>query len=169
MTTQNEFSRTIKVSNLKDPKQFSYEATNDECTALAERLGIVAIRSFAISGIVCQSPNGLVQLKAQLTAQITQECISTFSHFESVATDEFEELYKRGPLKEHEEESEDPEWPEWDDVIMDNIDVGEIAVQYLSLALNPYPRSPDLDPYQYIEDDSDSRVVSIKKKIEEAS
>ena len=59
---------------------------------------------------------------------------------------------------------EDSEPPE--PVIGDSIDLGELVAEYLSLAINPYPRAPDADAEaaQYLSDTpADSPFAALAK------
>jgi hypothetical protein len=55
----------------------------------------------------------------------------------------------------------DPLDPELDDDFeystFDEIDLGEITAQYLSLSLNPYPRAPDSDASKVLEQFQDRK------------
>jgi len=103
--------------------------------------------------------NMVVHISGTITGAVEQKCVVTLEPVHKEIHEEFEAWYadssqavsfaraKRDRLspqdKEEQpilEEHEDPE-----PIIDGKIDIGEIATQYLSLALDPYPRSENAE------------------------
>ncbi len=140
-----EFSRIINVQRvLKKNKPLDFVATLDERTSLAERLLIESITSFSVD-YVLQSTHDpkLFYLKGHLKAQVVQKCIVTEAPVNEKIDDQFDVVLR--DEKRPDEDSFDIEEPIDDVDYIENgeIDLGEIATQYLILNLNPYPKSEE--------------------------
>ena len=129
----------------------------EACAALAQRLGVESVDSLSVSyDIGRDSGSAAVHVQGQLHAHLTQHCVVSGAPIVSEVQDRFEGWFadpaqvvtftrakhqqqiKKGNLEiPMLEEREDPE-PIVDGVI----DLGELATQYLSLAINPYPHAP---------------------------
>lgn len=126
--------------------------------ALCKRLDIHNIENFTVQfGLKRNSVNKVIQVTGKIKATVNQKCVVSMEPVPEDIEDEFESWYaepnqavsfakaKRERMTEKERE-EQPMLEEYDDpekVIDGKIDLGELAVQYLSLSLNPYPRSAD--------------------------
>jgi uncharacterized metal-binding protein YceD (DUF177 family) len=148
MTT--EFSRIIDTSLLAQGKEsLLFSATPDECKAIAKRLSVRSLQKFETTvKIIPLEMDPFVQLDIVLNAQLTQTCGVSLKDVDESVYEPFSLLLS------HKEEtttlSIDDELghEEHETIYMgpeDLLDLGEILVQYLSLAINPYPRHPDAD------------------------
>lgn len=139
-----EFSRQIdikKISNL--PISITFTATEKEKEALAKRLDLVSMKSFTVQGKI-EGKLGDYPLKVsvRLKAEVIQSCVVSLKEL----PDQVDEIVKLSlfpfnvspdMLNETFDESE----PEALVLNKDGtIEVGEVFVQYLSLALDPYPK-----------------------------
>ncbi len=139
--TKPEFVRVIDVSGLKPGvrEQMSFEATVDECTAIAARLKLLALTEFSADLYVLRELSGDVSVFGDLTAELEQACVVTLDPVkESVEASVLQRFTARDDDDDDDADDEDPPEPIRDD----EIEVGEVLVQNLSLALNPYPRAP---------------------------
>lgn len=100
--------------------------------------------SFALSGDARR-----LRLKGEVRASIRQTCVVTLEPFDSEVHESFEltfseDVPEEGAAMQHEDDGfskrEDPE-----PLINDRIDLGELAAEYLSLAIDPWPRKPDAE------------------------
>lgn len=135
-----EFVRVIDVSGLKPGvrEKMTFEATADECAAIAERLKLISLASFSADIYVLRELSGDVSMFGDISAEVEQACVVTLDPVaERVETSVMQRFTARG---EDDEEAEDEDPPE--PIQDDEIEVGEVLVQNLSLALNPYPRAP---------------------------
>jgi uncharacterized metal-binding protein YceD (DUF177 family) len=143
-----EFSRPFTVDRLHDkPFHEPIEANEDERAALAKRLNIVGIKSFE-ADLTLLRAGDVVGVTGKLKATVVQNCVVTLEDFTSKVEEEIQSYYieaakasRHTPKTEEEISLEDEHSPE---PIPANgaIDLGEIAAQYLSLSLDPYPRKP---------------------------
>ena len=140
-----EFSRLFPSEKLRDrPMQERIEATEEECAALAQRLDIVAIKHFAADLALQRARGGtVVEAAGTLEADVVYTCVVTLEPFESHIRDRFTSYFAR-PDQIPKPENEDVEDERAPEPIGPGgeIDLGELAAQHLSLALDPYPRKP---------------------------
>ena len=141
-----EFSRDVSVQELP-PEGNAVEVAADagERAALAARLGLVAVD--ALRAAVVLSPaaigEGAVRVTGELRAHITQRCVVTLEPFEATVTEPVEALFVRGLAEDDAAmEAFDPDEELPEPLLGDTIDIGELVVEHLAVALDPYPRSP---------------------------
>ncbi len=140
------------------PRMVAIEAGKAEREALTRRFGLLEISCLRAEMSLCREGRS-VHVEGTVEADVVQSCIDTSApvsehvceSFESWYADPEETLSFARARQEHErrtgqadtpvlDEREDPE-PLMDGVI----DLGELAAQYLSLGLNPYPRAVEPD------------------------
>jgi uncharacterized metal-binding protein YceD (DUF177 family) len=136
---KSEFPRPVRVDRI--PKMGSYEkiATEPkECTALAKRLGLVAVHSIKAEIRATPWRGGGIKLSGSVNADIEQTSVVSLEAFRSIETFEVERYYlSEGSTLPGDETDEDI------DVIHNGeIDLGEVAVETIGLELDPYPRKP---------------------------
>lgn len=141
----SEFSRPVTLEELRGGLvRRSIEATSAECRALAERLGLVAVETLAAS-VTLEARGGgkLVVVKGTLQAALTQTCVVTLEPLPRTVAETFTERLAvaaeagDGAVVDIDPEAEDEPEP----IEGDSIDIGELVVQHLALALDPYPRA----------------------------
>jgi hypothetical protein len=142
----SEFSREIGLEGLTfNAKEFEFEASDDECRALAERFGILAIHSIKVTGALGRVPgSGDIELCGHVQAVLEQNCSITLGPIEEEVETSFEirfsdQINHDRPLGEADEWLEDCSF---EPKPVGPVDVGEIAAQYLSMAMSPFPRTP---------------------------
>jgi uncharacterized metal-binding protein YceD (DUF177 family) len=119
-------------------------AGDAEREAIARRLGLLALAGFTVRGRLDPLRRGhSAVFGGRMIAKVTQECIVSGDPVEAEID---EEIHVR-LLTEHEAEARDEleiEADEDDIEVAEEgiVDLGDICVQYLALALDPYPRSP---------------------------
>ena len=128
---------------------------------VARRLKVESVDALEAEFTLQREPgNLLVRVQGTVKARITQLCVSTLELLKSDLAEKFEAFYTDHDEKavsfakaKHErlgrvmdaelqilDERADPE-----PAIDGKIDLGELAVQYLSLAIDPYPRAEGAD------------------------
>jgi len=144
MTDALEFSRPFALERLGAGRaEVALEASARECEALARRLDLPSVRSLRADVTVEAKPDlGLLVIEGQFQAVVEQVCVVTLMPFEEKIAETFKQHYRLGAAEDDEEEGDQlsPEAPE--PLPEDGLDLGEEVTQQLSLALNPYPRSP---------------------------
>ncbi|OIQ93104.1 hypothetical protein GALL_249140 [mine drainage metagenome] len=140
-----EFSRPVRLETLSVAERgYEIEASPEECAALAERFGILAVDRLAAQLRLKMLPGGeLVRLKAKFQARVRQACVITLEPVRQDIDDGFDLTY--GPEEEVEDtdilvdlDADDPPEP----IRGGAIDLGEAVAEHLALALDPFPRAP---------------------------
>ncbi|WP_430475452.1 YceD family protein [Thalassospira lucentensis] len=147
-----EFSRIVKTDEQVSRKErLTIEASEKERAALAKRFELVSIDSLKAELTIKISSNGEVTVHGPMSAQITQNCVTTLEPVPEAVEDTVDVLFSP-----HVSEDDLPSNP--DDLenlseeelmallnqpepLVDNkIDVGEVVAQFLAVAMDPYPR-----------------------------
>lgn len=147
-----EFSRILDVDKLLlHTRPTTLTSSASENTAIAKRLGLVSLESLVAEMSVV--PPAALQKQPRLdivvTADLIQVCVVSMRPLSQKVTESFSLFLNSGPEPEFltsEEAYLDFASEEAETLYLDGgdtFDMGEIVVQYLSLALNPYPRDPD--------------------------
>ncbi len=140
-----EFSRIFPSDKLRDrPAHERIEADAGECRALAARLGLVDLKSFRAGLDLQRVQSGeVVEVAGRLAATVVQTCVVTLEPFETAVAEEFKAYFTRKAATPRGDdlpvEDEAAPEPMGED---GGIDLGEVATQHLSLALDPHPRKP---------------------------
>ena len=130
----------------KGPRNLKFEADEGERAALAARFDLLEITKFTGEATVTPGKGDAGYVVAgQFRAKLSQSCGITLEPVWDVLRESFEVRLVSPPedgaeLDQDPEDEEDIETLEGED-----IDIGEIAVQYLGTALNPYPRKEGHD------------------------
>ena len=155
MSLTAEWSHNIDAAALPDAGlTVTVEANPQESADLARRFGVTAIAGLRAD--IQVKRNAMVyRVAGRIHAAVTSPCVVTSTPVAQTIDESFEAFYADKTaaisltLARHErqrsqdaevpmlEESEDPE-----PLIDGQIDVGELASQYLALAIDPYPRAP---------------------------
>jgi uncharacterized metal-binding protein YceD (DUF177 family) len=145
MESGAEFPRLVDCARLgRSVETHTIEADEDECRALADRLGLLSLNGLNAGVVLSRTTDGLVRLKARFKARCTQSCVVTLRAVHQDIDEEFELFYSEkaslngiGALQVT---VEDELWPE--PLEQGRVDIGEAVSQQLALALDPYPRAP---------------------------
>ena len=162
------FSRPVGVEALPtDGRRVVIEATEAERIALAALDGVAAIAALSADYMLRSGSAGTVKVTGHIRAHVTQICTVSLDPFDS-AIDEpvdltfmpqkgIEAWLSRHKAASKDEPGLDDEDPP-DEIIDGCIDLGQIAAEFLSLALDPYPRKPgvafDAEAYAPEKDES---------------
>lgn len=120
-------------------------ATIAECKALAARLNILEVKSFAFNWQITKARYKAYQVVGKIWGDVVQECVVTLEPVAQQISEDFK-VYAGSQaainrLIEHSVLQDDDDTPE---VIEDNtMDIADLAMQYFGLALDPYPRKAD--------------------------
>jgi uncharacterized metal-binding protein YceD (DUF177 family) len=146
----SELLRCLSIAELSPAERQVEKIHVDavECAAIAERLDILSINSLSVQLELFRDLTGDVTLVGRIVADIVQACVVTL---EPVAQHVEVPLYQRFSGRTEEEEGEDEDPVEL--IADDEIEVGDVIVQNLSLALDPYPRAPEAE-YEEVDDDA---------------
>ena len=143
MSGSPEFSRPQRIDMLSaSPRAVAIEAGADERTALAARFGLAAIHGLAAEAELTRRDE-VVTAVGRVTAAVVQSCVATGEPVEARVEEDFRIEFRPHLATEAEEEIE-LSGGELDVVFYDGaaVDLGEAVAETVSLALDPYPRSP---------------------------
>jgi uncharacterized metal-binding protein YceD (DUF177 family) len=156
MTNQSpaqEFARPIDVTRLPAAGAvYDISATAAERAALADRFDLLALDRLDAQVRLSRLAGGFLRLAANISAEVVQACVVTLEPVTCRVEDQFTLLYGEAVEGEAGEVTlngvEELVEPLPDGII----DIGEAVAQQLSLALDPYPRSPGAEPTKPVAD-----------------
>ncbi len=148
---QAEFSRILDLTRLgKEGEEHRLEATAQECAGLARRFDFVSLEGLCAEVTVRPSgKRGNIRLTGSFEAHVVQRSVVTQEPVTSHVKESFNWLFE--PKREEEpgdsgDSGEElvlsPGMEEAEPLEGEELDMGECIAQYLSLALDPYPRLP---------------------------
>ena len=146
MTMQSDLSLALKASELdRDPVKYQLEASDEERAAIVERFGLVSLDYLKADVSIKAKDHGQgVFVSGQVQSKLGQRCIVSLEAVDEVIDEPFELLLVDPELANRMDEDEsylDPDAPEYDALEGDEVHVGEIVAQTLSILMNPYPRA----------------------------
>ena len=140
-----------------DGPSVQVSATPAECTALADRFQVPALRKLTLTG--CFGRDDLITFDGRLTADVDRDCVVTLKRFT-------EHIDRPVHLLFAESDQEVTDDPEVDILSIDRgkIDLMAVMAEEFGLALSPFPKSVDtfLD-YRDPSDTTDSNPFSVLK------
>lgn len=164
-----EFSRPLRIDHIdRAGKKITIETNSEEAAALAERFDLLSIESMSADFKVKPVEGGTkYEVTGHLFAKVTQQSIVSglpvetevkqdilawYADYERVTS--FEKVKKQREREDIEDEREikseedDPE-----KIVNGAIDLGEVAAQFLGLALDEFPRgeNEEIGAGDYIE------------------
>jgi len=143
-TPAPEFSRPVGVNHLpRGGRTVAVEADEAERAALARRFDLIALDELKARFTLTPGRGDTVLVAGTLQAAVVQRCVVTLDPVPAAVEDEIEEIFADTEGREEDEIEVDPLAAEIEPLVGGRIDLGELAAQHLSLALDPYPRSPD--------------------------
>ena len=178
-TLSPEWSHKIDADEIgSEPQSYFLNANEEERANIARRLDIEGLEELTAKINLSRDPGGLrIYADGHLKAKVVQKCVITSDPIEGWLEEGFEAWFAdedqtvsfvkarkdRDTKRGHQEvkmvdEDEDPE-----PIIDGFIDAGELVVQYLSLAINPYPHAEGAH-YEYGDDDEQDREPSQVRK-----
>jgi uncharacterized metal-binding protein YceD (DUF177 family) len=141
--TEPEFSRPVRVEPLpRDGLARDIEATPAERAALAKLNGLPEIASLTAKLNIVKWRRG-VRVEGAFSARLTQTCVVSLEPFE-VAIDEPIDAKFLPAAADRKPAAEVlvGEGDEADEIVDGRIDLGALVAEFLTLALDPYPRKP---------------------------
>ena len=138
---------TLRFSNLNQQSGHDVLLEPDAAdrAAIAEELGIVAVRKLRFAGLVRPEGSRDWRLEAVLGATVVQTCVVTL---DPVTTRIDEPVLRRYLTQVPDPEPGEVEMPEDDSVepLPATLDLRAVMIEALSLALPPYPRADGVEP-----------------------
>ena len=167
---KNEFSYPVEVARIPTTAmKIELEASEKERAALAKRFGIPSVNSLKASVVLKALGGGRVRVTGSFDADVTELCVVSLDPFDERVRDSFSVLYSTGneelSLKTNEIDFDADEKEEKDVIENGRIDVGELVAEYLSLALDPFPKRPGVEFSAYFEEDKAENPFSVLEKL----
>jgi hypothetical protein len=149
--TDPEFHRLVRVEDigLKELR-LDLRAAPPALRGVAGRLGLERLNALSAKVSLCRRGREGIGVSVDFSADLVQFCVISLESVPSVVTETFvvicgvetDELDDRDVVI-------DPMVDDPPEPIVDGlIDVGELIVQHLSLAMEPYPRAPGVAPLE---------------------
>ena len=138
-----EFSRAVETNAVGDEGlEVGFEANAAEREALARRFGLLTLDRLSGAARFKRASDGRIRAKVTFEADVVQSCVVTLEPIAGRLTEAFEASFGDGAEVGLEVdvaiEDEDPPEP----IRGGRMELGELVAQHLSLALDPYPRTP---------------------------
>jgi uncharacterized metal-binding protein YceD (DUF177 family) len=161
-----EFSRLVKLDAVgATGMKFAFTADPQECKALAKRLVLVSLAEFEATAELDRRGSGVLA-RVHLVADVVQFCVVTLEPVEARIDQRFKVDFMPLDGVQSVENSYDTESSVLDgDVAPINggvFDLGAVVAEYLSLAIDPYPRKPGIE--FVAEDFSSSETVDSERR-----
>jgi uncharacterized metal-binding protein YceD (DUF177 family) len=139
-----EFSHKTAIDKIfKAPRNFTLMANQEQCAKIAKRLKVISLE--ALEGeISCTTKGPIIIVTGRVKAELQQACVISLAPVAETVDEEFALEFTRRPQDDN--ALLDLDAPE--SVTGDDLDIGEILVQQLALALNPYPRAEGAGPFK---------------------
>jgi len=139
-----EFSRPVRIDTLgAGARQVEIEAEAAERAALAGRFGLVAIDRLAARAELSRSGETVVA-RGRIEGAVVQSCVASGEPVPATVEEDFRIEFRPQPDAASPDEEVELGEAELDVVFYEGgaVDLGEAVAETLSLALDPFPRSP---------------------------
>lgn len=139
MTSPPRVLRTAEIVGRR-PRRFHFAPNAAERAEIAAELGLLAIEALAFEAEVCPAGHDDMALVGKLQARVVQPCIVTLA---PVVTTISETVTRRYLARLPDPPAGETEMPEDDgiDPLPERLDLGEVMIEALLLALPDYPRA----------------------------
>jgi len=139
-----EFSRFVEADSVGTHRmERRISANPEERAALAKRFDLLGIDRLEAVFSLKRAGGGVIHIQGEIEAAVTQACVVTLAPVPAKIAERFsadfaDEDRRRPAETDLDFEADDPPEP----IRNGHIDLGELAAEQLSLALDPYPRAP---------------------------
>lgn len=156
------FSFPVKVGHVSaNPVTVTISADQADLAKLKTQWDVLEVLAFEADIAIGRWKRDGVRLKGRVRATIEQACVVTLDPVKQHIDEEVESVFlpENSRLAKRMTDGSgemflDPEGPDLPDTFSgDTIDVGAVAAEFAALAIDPYPRKPDLDYADRIESD----------------
>jgi len=143
-----EINEVLDLDRLQSgPRRQARTATLEECSAVARRLGLNAVKDISFDLEILQtSDRDIYEVIGQTSMTAKRTCSVTNDLFEDITQAAIQDLFTPSPKKATNDEDDieaDTDVVDIELVENDAIDLGDLVVQYLAMELDPSPRSPE--------------------------
>jgi uncharacterized metal-binding protein YceD (DUF177 family) len=139
------FDCRIPLDQLRDGDRIDLVATEEDRTAIADRLGLASIDRLEAHAALSRDGQA-IGAKGRIKASLEQSCVATGEAVPALVDEPFDLRFVPEPKAQAEEEIELGE-DELETIFHDGsaIDLGGAIADTLALSLDPYPRSAGAD------------------------
>lgn len=141
-----EFSRPLRLAEIPvEGLSLELDATADECAAVVRRLGLLSLGRLHGQLSIKPIARGGLALTGTLQADVEQSCVVTMEALPSEVSRPLNlRFLNEEAFRQYESLQEDPlDGPDVEPMPDEILDLGELLVEELSLAVDPYPRRED--------------------------
>lgn len=158
---ETPFSYPVKVGHISaNPVDVHVEADDRELAGLATLWDVLSVEKLEADMKISRWKRDGVRIKGNVKAKVVQACVVTLEPVESKIDENFEHIFvpedsklARAPSVDAGEMVLDPDGPDLPDTFTgDTIDAGAVVAEFAALAIDPYPRKPDVEFEGHIED-----------------
>lgn len=133
------------------PKSFDLTPTSDELPGIERFLGLQSLSGLRFKGKIEAAGDDDWHVSGRLTATTTQGCVISLAPVVQSVDETVSRTYLPAADIENGAEIElDPDNDDDPDSFEDEIDLGQLALETLALALDPYPRAKDAELDQHL-------------------
>lgn len=139
------FQRPVAIDSLSAARPTPFDLTADPAarSEIAAFLGLPRLDEMRVKGEIASHGRDRWRVKARLTARLSQLCVVSLSEVEETIDEEIiRDFVPATDFAEIDLTEIDPDQEDDPDPYESAIDPGAVAVESLSLALDPYPRAP---------------------------
>lgn len=140
-----DFGLRLPLDQVREGKRIDLVADDEECAAIAQRLGLIAIYRLEAHAVVARD-GAQVRATGRIKAALEQSCVASGKSLRAHVDEPFHLLFLPEPTGRPDEEVELGA-EELDVVFHDGaaIELGSAIADTLALALDPFPRSANAD------------------------
>lgn len=141
-----EYSHVVTLTEAGQGRDIELAADDAARARIAKRLDLVELSRFEVTAAARAVAGGMT-VRGEVRAALVQSCAASGLPVPTTVAEPFDLKYLRDMPASAEDEEIELGAEEIDVMPLehDRVDLGEVAVQTLSLALDPYPRHPDAD------------------------
>lgn len=138
MTDASEYSFPVEIDSIgRAPKRYAFEPDAEARERIAVRLSTPSVN--ALRGEMTVRAQGReIIVSGRVVADLVRECVASLEPTPEQIDEDFEVVFRRADASSAVSDDDDLDAPEPLDG--DALDLGELLVQQLSLAMTPFPR-----------------------------
>lgn len=151
MASELRWSIPVGIDDLPpDGRDYAFAAGESERVAIAQALGLVAVPRLDVRFHVRRIAADGLHVTGTVSATVTQNCVVTLDPVENEVDEAVDVSFSPSADTEPDDADADietdPEAPDPPDALVNGrIDLAAIAVEFLQLGLDPYPRKPGVE------------------------
>jgi uncharacterized metal-binding protein YceD (DUF177 family) len=139
------YSHVLSLMAVNIPQDHRLVPNAAERAAIAALGSLNSVSAFEAKVLVKPRGDGAIQISGQLEADIEPICVVSLEPFPQHISEEIEAVFAEQVVIERLEKraaEAELEFDPPDEIVNGVIDIGALAVEFLMLALDPYPKKP---------------------------